>query len=176
MGKTCTLSSEIVHKNKWYRIRHDEIIRPDGTVGPYYVLERESFCLVMSEHDGRFLLVEEDRYPTGTRVLDFPGGGFEPNEDPRTAALREFEEETGYRATAIRLLSAPYAYVGISNVRSYIYLTSGPYEHVGQNLDSSEEGLKVLWLTREEIRARLKGRPEASGDVLKCLAAYDMFR
>lgn len=176
MAKRRTLSSRIVHSNPWFSIRHDKTELPDGKPGDYFVMQREPYCLVVAEDAGRFLVVEEERYTTDSRALDFPGGWVEPGEDPLVAAIREFEEEAGYRATEMRLLAAPYASIGISKARSYIYLAVGPYEQVGQKLEASEDGLEVVWLTRKEISERLKGIPEASGDVLKCLAAYDMFR
>ncbi|MBI5654097.1 NUDIX hydrolase [Candidatus Uhrbacteria bacterium] len=176
MAKIRTLSSETVHSNPWFRVRHDRTELPDGSNGNYFVIEREPYCLIVAEHDNRFMLIEEDRYTSGTRVLDFPGGWIEPGEEPGKAALRELEEEAGYRAEALRLLTAPYASIGYSKARCYIYTVTGKLERVGQKLEASEEGLKVLWMTRQEIAERLARVPESSGDVLKCLAAYDMFR
>lgn len=169
-----TLSSEIVHTNDWYRIRCDQTQKPDGTPGlPYYLMERPPFCLVVAEKDGSFLLAKEERYTTKTMVWDFPGGWIEEGEDPAKAALREFAEETGWRASEVELLCAPYAYVGISKAKSYIYRTVGQLECVGQKLDETED-IKPVWMTRSEIAELVRSNAEISGDLLKCIAAFDL--
>lgn len=174
--KIRSLSSRIVHKNPWYRIRRHRILLPDGTRGDYYMMEREPFSLVVAYHDGKFLLVEEERFTTGTKVLDWPGGWMKPYEDPKASALREFEEETGYRATSVELLCAPYAAVGIASHRCYIYRVNGMLEMVGQKLDVTETGLRPVWMTRDQIAAACCGESEVSGDLLRGLAAFDLAR
>ncbi len=176
MDKIRTLSSKIVHRNKWYRIRHYKILKPNGKRGDYFMMERESFNLVVACRNGKFLLVEENRFTTGTRVLDFPGGWINRKEDPKLSALREFEEETGYRAEGVKLLCAPYAAVGIARYRCYIYRTVGRLKKVGQKLDDTEAGLRPVWMTRKQIAAICLGEPEVSGDLLRGLAAYDLCR
>jgi 8-oxo-dGTP pyrophosphatase MutT (NUDIX family) len=176
MPKIRSLSSRIAHKNKWYRIRHHKILKPDGTVGDYFMMEREPFTIVVAYRNGKFLLIEENRFTTGTRVLDFPGGWLNPREDPKASALREFEEETGYRAEDAELLCAPYAAVGIARYRCYIYRTVGKLKKVGQKLDATEAGLRSVWKTRMQIAEICRGEPEISGDLLRGLAAFDLAR
>jgi ADP-ribose pyrophosphatase YjhB (NUDIX family) len=176
MPKIRSLSSRIAHKNKWYRIRHHKILKPDGTVGDYFMMEREPFTIVVAYRNGKFLLIEENRFTTGTRVLDFPGGWLNPREDPKASAMREFEEETGYRAEDAELLCAPYAAVGIARYRCYIYRTVGKLKNVEQKLDATEAGLRPVWKTRMQIAEICRGEPEISGDLLRGLAAFDLAR
>jgi 8-oxo-dGTP pyrophosphatase MutT (NUDIX family) len=55
--------------------------------------------------DGRVVLVRQWRYGIGAPSLEIPGGLVDPGEGPRDAALRELEEETGYRAGSIEELA-----------------------------------------------------------------------
>ncbi|MDX3232312.1 NUDIX domain-containing protein [Streptomyces sp. ME19-01-6] len=59
----------------------------------------------MGIDDGRrrVVLVEDDFYLQGRRVLHLPGGGV-GGQDPREAAARELEEETGFIASELRPL------------------------------------------------------------------------
>ncbi|MFT4213399.1 MAG: NUDIX domain-containing protein [Microbacterium sp.] len=60
-----------------------------------------AYAVIVDEED-RLLLAHwvEGR----TSAWTMPGGGLEPGEDPRDAALREVYEETGYRAELDELL------------------------------------------------------------------------
>ncbi len=173
MGKSRVLESGIVHANDWYRIRRDII---EGKQKPYFVMEREPFCLIVAEDGDKLLLIEEWRHPAQVHMLDIPGGWLEKGEDPTAAALREFREETGYEAEGLEYLCAPYAYPGISAAQSFIYRTRGALRQVGQELEETEEGLKAVWMTRAEIAAAQRAGAALSGDVYKCLGALELLK
>lgn len=66
---------------------------------------RAAVILAVDEHD-HVLLVEQYRVPLGKPCLELPAGLIgddddSPDEDPLTAAGRELEEETGYRAARL---------------------------------------------------------------------------
>lgn len=173
MGKSRTLESAIVHSNPWYRIRRDII---KGCEKPYFVMEREPFCLIIAEHGDRLLLIEEWRHPSQVHMLDIPGGWLEENEPPITAALREFREETGYVAEDLEYLCAPYAYPGISAAKSFIFRTRGALHQAGQELEATEEGLKPVWMTRAEIAEAQRSGKALSADIYKCLGALELLK
>ncbi|MEM2617686.1 MAG: NUDIX hydrolase, partial [Thermofilaceae archaeon] len=50
---------------------------------------------------GRVLMVKQWRAPIQSWVLEVPAGKLEQGEDPREAAVRELEEETGYIAGSL---------------------------------------------------------------------------
>ncbi|HEX6258971.1 MAG TPA: NUDIX hydrolase [Candidatus Saccharimonadales bacterium] len=94
-----TLSSEYVHENPWYKVRHDSVIRPNGTKGNYFVIEspKAAFTIAVTS-DSKILLVSVHRYTTGHAGWEVPGGGFEAGDTALMAARRELQEESGYTA------------------------------------------------------------------------------
>jgi ADP-ribose pyrophosphatase len=119
------LSSDVVYENRWIRVREDAVRRPDGRDGIYGVVETRGpsvFVVALTEHD-ELVLVEQERYATGTRLLELPAGNSE-GEEPRLAAQRELQEETGLTAGAWRLLGQLESMNGICDERQYVYLAT----------------------------------------------------
>lgn len=80
--------------------------------------------------DGKLVLIEQRRPAVGGRVIELPAGlvGDVPGreaESMATAAERELEEETGYRARHWRRLVEGVASAGVSGERLTLYLATG---------------------------------------------------
>ena len=63
--------------------------------------------VILAEHDGKIVLVEQHRVPIGARCVEFPAG-LVGDEDPdatiEQTAVKELEEETGFTAARIERL------------------------------------------------------------------------
>jgi 8-oxo-dGTP pyrophosphatase MutT (NUDIX family) len=107
------------------------------------------------EHDGRFLLVEEDT-PDGIR-LNQPAGHLDPGETPLDGAIREALEETARVFT-------PRALLGIYMARSLSATERAPVTYLrfafvgtvsepepGRALDHGI--VRTLWLTPQQVQA-----------------------
>lgn len=56
--------------------------------------------------DGRVLMIRQYRHATGGTLLEIPAGKLDPGEAPEACAVRELEEETGWRAGRLEKLGA----------------------------------------------------------------------
>jgi ADP-ribose pyrophosphatase len=84
-----------------------ETIRlPNGrTVENYYRVRMPDVATIYAETEQRqVVILRSYRHGIRSTCLGFPGGHLVPDEPPLDAAQRELREETGYEATAWRLL------------------------------------------------------------------------
>lgn len=84
-------------------------------------------AVIVAVDDGHVLLVEQYRVPIGKRCLELPAGlvGDEGSEEPSVAALRELEEETGYRAERAESLGSFYSSPGMADERFELFRAIG---------------------------------------------------
>jgi ADP-ribose pyrophosphatase len=103
--------------------------------------------LVALTQGGELLLVEQYRPPLKARVLELPAGlvgdrkEFE-GEAFESAAARELEEETGYRAGSISFLASGPSAAGSSNTLIHFYLATG-LEKTGDGGGDEHEDIQV---------------------------------
>ena len=67
------------------------------------------------------LLVRQFRHPTGEAILELPAGTLEPGEDPRATAIRELQEECGYKPQRLEEILTGYAAPGYSSEVYHFY-------------------------------------------------------
>ena len=96
------ISQETVFKGRLLSLRVDRIVEPGGpeTIREI-VVAPNAVCIVARPSPDQVILVKQYRHATGRVLLEVPAGGLKPDEDAQLAALRELEEETGYRAGKI---------------------------------------------------------------------------
>ncbi len=97
----------------------------------------ESVAIVPVKDNGRIVLIRQFRAPIGKWIIEVPAGRVEEDEDWRIAAIRELEEETGYRPSKVEKLASTYVSPGYSDEVIHITAAYG-LEYVGQNLEPSE--------------------------------------
>jgi len=104
----------------------------------------------------RVVLIEQLRPAVGGRMFELPAGHIDEGESPREAALRELEEETGYRAGTMESLGVRYTIPGMSSQPMHFFL-AGELEPGEQRLEATEH-LEVHELELETLVAELLGR------------------
>ncbi len=144
------LSSKALIQGKIVNLRHDQVELPNGRITFREVVEHPGgVCVAARLDNGEFLVVDQFRYAHQRVFTEFPAGKREPGEDPMEGALRELEEETGYKAKVVipmgQFIPSP-AYL-----EEIIYLYYAPQiEFVGQHLDT-DEFLNVHSVTLENL-------------------------
>src|SRR3989344_6091397 len=148
------LDSKIVHRNKWYKVRKDRVVRPDGKLGYYHVIELgKSVAVIAIDSEDKIVLVEQFRYPTQMFSLELPGGSAN-KQNPLIAAKRELIEETGLVAKNWKFLGKLPSANGISDDFSYLYIARDLVQQ--KPTKQKEEGINVKKFSINKILSMIK--------------------
>ncbi|MGJ3648376.1 NUDIX hydrolase [Sphingomonas sp. GlSt437] len=103
-------------------------------------------AVILAVEDGHVLLVEQYRVPLGRRCLELPAGliGDEGDADEaaETAAARELEEETGYRASRIESLGEFFSSPGMVS-ESFTLVRATGLTRVSEGGGAGDEDITV---------------------------------
>lgn len=108
--------------------------------------------------EGKLVLLRQYRFAVQGRLLEFPAGTVEPNEDPEETIKREIEEETGYRANKWQKLGQFFLAPGYSDEIIYAFLAQD-LELLDKPPDQDvDEDIETVLMTPEELeKAILNG-------------------
>lgn len=133
------------------RVQVDEIEYLNGNKIIYreHVKAGEAVVILPVTKDNKVIMVQEPRTPIDQVILALPAGMIEPGEDPKDAAIRELEEETGYLASNVEFMREYYPSVGYSNEKLKLYLATD-FTKTQQHLDP-EEDINVVEVPFDEL-------------------------
>ena len=133
-------------------------------------MPKPSVTSVVTDAQGRFLLLYRHRFITGRWGWEVPAGWAEPGEDPAVAIGREVEEETGWRPGRVVPLVEYDALAGISTMRFRCFHVTD-CEFVGGPTDVSESS-RVEWVPEAEVVRLLGVGAISDGPSLAALSYY----
>jgi 8-oxo-dGTP pyrophosphatase MutT (NUDIX family) len=121
-----TLASREVYRNRWMRLREDEILRSNGEKGIYGVVDKDDAAIILPIDRGRVWLVEQFRYTIQERALELPQGGWEMEVDnPEELARGELKEELGLDAARMTHLGTLWIAYGFTRQKQHVFLATG---------------------------------------------------
>ena len=119
-----------------------------------------SAAVMLAVDEGYVLLVEQQRVPVGARCVELPAGlvgDEEEGEEVETAAIRELEEETGYRAERMVNLGRFHASPGMSS-EGFTLLRAEGLTKTGEGGGVAGEDIEVHRVPIGEVAAFLEAK------------------
>ncbi len=119
--------------------------------------------VILAEHNGRVILVEQYRVPVGARCLELPAGlvgDEDPNATVEETAVKEFEEETGFTATGIERLGDFHSSPGML-AESFTLVRAQGVSRCGDGSGNEDEEIDVHLVAREDIQVFVEQRRQA---------------
>jgi ADP-ribose pyrophosphatase len=151
-----TLSSREIYRNRWMRLREDEILRSNGQKGLYGVVEKDPCALIIPIDQGNVWLVEQFRYTIQERAIELPQGGWEREiENPEELARGELKEELGFDAEEMIYLGPMWVAYGYARQEQHVFLARG-LTHSGKKPDAEEHDLITRSMPVEEFEELMR--------------------
>ena len=147
--------SEVIFRGKVFNLQVDEIQYDSGNSSVREVAVHPGGAVIVPfTANGKIILVKQFRYPFQKELLELPAGKLEINEDPLNCAVRELEEETGYKSNNVQKLGIMYTAPGYSSEVLHIYSAEN-LEQGTINREEGEDGMQVFEFSPKEIEDKI---------------------
>ncbi len=162
---------ELQYKGSIINYYKDTVILPDGKVEQYdFIGHNGAAAAIGVLDDDRIVMVKQYRNALDRFTLEIPAGGLNPGEPTIDAAVRELEEETGYRCGKIEKLLTIRTTVAFCNEKIDIYLAS-ELQKTAQHLDE-DEFVDVEIHTIEELEGMIYEGTIEDAKTIAAILAY----
>ena len=111
--------------------------------------------VIIAEHEGKVVLVEQVRVPLGNRkCIEMPAGlvGDEDDKGVAETAVKELEEETGFTAGRIEVIGEYFSSPGMV-AESFTLVRAHDLRRIGEGGGNDHEDIAVHLVPRAEIKA-----------------------
>ena len=159
----------VVDDSRRARLSIAEVELPDGVRFEQYVIRapRAAMVAVLDERE-RLLLMRRHRFVFDRWVWELPGGYLDDAEDPADCAVREVEEETGWRPKSVEPLLSFQPWVGTADAENLLFLAREA-DYTGTPVDVNEAA-RVDWIPLDKARELIaRGEIAGAGTVIAVL-------
>lgn len=165
------LKRTLIHKGAIIDYYQDEMKIPNGNVANWDFIDHKgaAACVAVKEN-GNLLMVKQYRNALERDTIEIPAGGRNPGEDMETAAMRELEEETGYRAGKSTFLLSIRTTVAFCNERIDIYVAED-LQPSCQHLDE-DEYVEIQEFTLDELLTMIQEGKIQDAKTISAILAY----
>ena len=146
------IKRELVVKGAIIDYYQDTIQVPNGNIAVWDLIHHKGAAAVVAvREDGKLLMVRQYLNALDRETLEIPAGGLESSEEPTSiAAMRELQEETGYRCKEVEPLTSIYTTVAFCNEKIDIYVARNL--KVGEQHLDEDEFINVEAYSIEELK------------------------
>ena len=132
--------------------------------------------VILAEHDGKTILIDQPRVPLGARCVELPAGlvgDVDPDATVEATAVKELEEETGFTAERVEVLGEFYSSPGMLS-EGFTLVRAHGVRRIGEGGGDEHEDIVIHLVARADIPNFLEQkRAEGFGIDVKLLMFLD---
>lgn len=153
------MNPKLLKKKKIYQgtvidLSVDTVLFPGKSVDMECIKHPGGAAVVPLLPDGSVVLIKQYRYVVNDTIWEIPAGRLEKDEMPRDCALRELEEEVGYKATEVVQLCEIYSAPAYCTEIIYLFLATGLIP--GKQCLDDDEYIEIVTLPLDEAVAMVE--------------------
>lgn len=167
------LNRKVIYNGKILQLTKEEVLLKDGHHAYREVVYHHGGVCILVLQNHKILLVKQFRYPNRIDTLEIPAGKLEKDEDPKTCAFRELEEETNHRASDMKFIMKVLPSPGYTSEWLHLY-EAIDFKEVDDALSCDEdEFIDVIWMDLDEAYKKvLNGEIVDAKTVIAILYAF----
>lgn len=158
-----------IYENEWVTVGLADISQPSGDRFEHHTvtLPAAAMTVVLDDAGERVLMAWRHRFVPDVWNWELPGGLLDASEQPAATAVREVEEETGFRPRSVEHLVTFKPMVGMVRSPHHVFLARG-VERVSEATEVNEGAFE--WVALADAPALItQGRIVNSGSLVGLL-------
>lgn len=153
--KEKTLEEKVVYEGSFLKMINAKVELPNGKVATRDILKHPGAVGILAYIDSdNIIMVEQYRKPVEKVLLEIPAGKIDIGEEPLKCAVRELEEETGYKSNDIEYLGKIASAPGFCDEYLYLYKATNLYKG-NVNFDD-DEFINLKTFNVNEVKQMIK--------------------
>lgn len=119
------IKTEKIYEGRVVSLHCDTVELPGQKYAKREIVDHAGGVAILAFTDeGKVILVKQYRIATGKELLELPAGLIDHNENPKEAAIRVLEEETGWLAGQMDFVLEFYSSPGFTNEKVHLFIAN----------------------------------------------------
>ncbi|PSK96023.1 NUDIX domain-containing protein [Murinocardiopsis flavida] len=168
-GRWVVHGERIIYDNKWVTVGLADITTPSGARFEHHTvtLPAAAVLAVLDASEENVLMTFRHRFVSDVWGWELPGGLLDASESPEQTAVRETEEETGYRVHRVEFVAAYEPMIGTVRSKHHVYVGRNP-ELVAEPTELDEG--RYEWVPLAKVPDLISsGQLQSSGTLMALL-------
>ncbi|WP_251859505.1 NUDIX hydrolase [Clostridium sp. Marseille-Q2269] len=164
-----TLEEHEIYKGKIINVVKQKVKLPNGKESFREIVRHPgAVAIVAYKDEKKLLLIKQFRKAIDKEIFEIPAGKIEKGEEAKNSALRELEEETGYKAENIEYLGKIVTSPGFSDEYIYIYKAFNLYKG-NEGMQDEDEFIDLTEIHIDKLKEYIKNGNIIDGKTISAI-------